>query len=247
MIAVIASMQREVSGLVDKMARANKGARFREPGEQPVLVYVTGVGKEKTLAGISALLDRPVRPECILSLGFAGALRDGLGTGDLVLSRRLYATGEDAFLESDVQLLNLAEEVLNGPGAPRYFIADTMTVPRILLSAKEKEHLASSSTSWVANMEDYWIGKAAAQQEIPFLSVRAVLDTAHQELPPFIARIGDQGLLRQVVHSVANGISRPRYMPWIIQMAKQVKVAQNSLVAFGLSFVDRMVAAGRYA
>ena len=83
-MAVVASMEQEVSAL-----------KRLCPDE-----WCTGVryggGQGKAMEGMVALLDaRPTRPDCILSLGFAGALRAELKTGDLVLSQRLYATGED--------------------------------------------------------------------------------------------------------------------------------------------------------
>ena len=208
---------------------------------------VTGVGKDRALAGMKALMDGPAMPDSILSLGFAGALRDGLGTGDLVLSRRLYAVGEDTFIEPDARLLDLAQEALEGPAAPRHFIADTLTVSRMVSSATEKGRLANATTAWVVNMEDYWIGKVAIQGGIPFLSVRAVLDTAHQELPTFLEGLGDKGLLRQAFHVVANGIARPWDVPRVVNLSKQVRVAQDRLADFGLSFVARMTAAGSCA
>ena len=255
MIAIVAPMKQELSGLIQQMGQQMGGAYQctfpqktpQEMKEGAVLVHVTGVGKERALAGVEALFNRSVRPDCIVSLGFAGALRDGLDTGDLVLSRRLYATGEEAFLEPDAHLLGLAQEALKVPQAPRHFIADALTVPHVVYSAAEKGRLAITSTAWVANMEDYWIGKAVTQQGVPFLSVRAVLDTARQELPPFVAELGEKGPLGQILHVAANLLAGPRNVPRVVNLSKQVRVAQASLAAFGLSFVARMKATGSYS
>jgi nucleoside phosphorylase len=218
-------MEREVSALRRSLAGA------------PVAVRVSGVGREKAQASAETVLDQRARPDCILSLGFAGALRDGLETGDLVLARRLYASGEDTFIESDANLLSMAQEVLDRPGSPRSFIADSVTVPEMVTSSIEKEQLAGGTGAWIANMEDYWVGKAAIHRRVPFLSVRAVLDTARQEPPPYVARLGDKGLLGQVLHVMANGIKRPQDIPEMVNLSKQVKAAQGSLAAFGLSFL----------
>ena len=230
-------MNREVAALMGPASQTYNGKLPEDPPGVDALVHITGVGKERALAGMKALMDRSVRSDAILSLGFAGGLREELSTGDLVLSRRLYAAGEDTFIESNSDLLGLAQDALSASGAPRHFVADTLTVPRLVFSAAEKGRLASANGAWVANMEDYWIGRAAIQRGIPFLSVRAVLDTVHQELPPFVAGLGDKGSLRQVLHVAANCIAGPWNMPKVMHLSRQVKVAQNSLTTFGLSYI----------
>ena len=193
---------------------------------------------------MKALLDRPDTPDCILSLGFAGALREDLATGDLVLSRRLYATGEEAFFESDRRLLSLAQDTLKGSEAPRHFIADTLTVTEPVLGAVDKQRLGLETNAWVANMEDYWIGRASTERGIPFLSVRAVVDTARQDLPSFVVGLGDKGPLMQALHVAANVIARPWDVTRIMALSEQAKIAQDNLAIFGLSFVAIATAGG---
>ena len=251
MIAIVAPMKQEVWGL--RKASGIVFARDMQEGARPeqhegkALLCVTGVGKRKAQAGVNALLDGSIKPDAILSLGFAGALRDDLNAGDLVLSQRLYATGEDAFIESDARLLGLAQDALIGPGAPRHFVADNLTVPRVVSSADGKKLLGRDTTALVVNMEDYWTGKAAMQHGIPFLSVRAVLDTVCQELPPSVIGLGNKGLLRQALQVLLGMVSRPGDVSKIANISKHVKVAQGSLTAFGISFLTRPRAVERGA
>ena len=228
-MAVVASMEREVSALRPLCADGR------------VTVHVMGMGKDMALKGMATLLeDQPVKPDCILSLGFAGGLRDELETGDLVLSQRLYAVGEESPIESDASLLSLAKDVLDSSDTGRYAIADSLTVPQAVLGAEEKGRLAIATTSSVVNMEDYWVGQSATRHGIPFLSVRAVLDTAEQELPPFVARLEHNGALAQALQVGASVAARPGYVPGLVKLAKQVGVARRSLASFGVSFVSRM-------
>ena len=228
-MAVVASIEQEVSALRHLCTDGR------------VVVHVTGVGKDRALQGMVSLLEsQPVRPDCILSLGFAGALKDELKPGDLVLSQRLYATGEDSPLESDAQLLRLAKDVLDSSDTRRYTIADGLTVPRVVLGAAEKGRLAMATTSSVVNMEDYWVGQSSLRHGIPFLSVRVVLDTAKQELPPFVAELGHEGALTQALRLGANVVARPGYVPGLVKLVKQVRVAQQSLASFGVSFISRI-------
>lgn len=233
MIAIVGPMERELAGL-----------KCLEEGTEGglALVLVTGVGKERAMRSMEVLLEGPSRPESVLSLGFGGALREGLETGDLVLSRRLYATGEDTFLESDARLLSLAEDVLSRGDITRYVVGDSLTVPQVICSAAEKRRLAADTGAWVANMEDFWIGEAVAQRAIPFLSARVVLDTAHQELPPFVADLGGQSGLRQVLLVMAWCMARPWEIPKVMNLSSQVKVAQRKSTSFGLSFATKIMA-----
>ena len=196
---------------------------------------------------MEALLEEPTSPDAILSLGFGGALRDELATGDLVLPQRILAVGEEAWLESDSHLLDLARQVLDDSKTLPYVAADTITVSEPVFSAPEKARLAASTGAWVVNMEDYWLGKVAIKNGIPFLSVRAVLDTAEQELPPFVSGLGDKGAISQAVNLLASGVLRPGNLGRLIDLSKQARVARNNLTAFALSFATRIGAAGSYS
>ena len=237
MIAVVASMEREVS----RLRRTLDGLP-----EAAAQLHVTGVGKERALEGLKSLLDSHPRPQCILSLGFAGALREDLETGDLVVSQRLHG-GQGSFAEADTHLLSLAREVLESPGAPRHFLADTLTVSQTVSSPREKRALALASGAWVSDMEDFWLGQEANQRGIPFLSVRAVLDTSRQRLPPFVGALGDKRPLSQALHVVAHSVANPRHVTGLVKLSRQVGAAQESLAIFGLFFIARMMQTSRYA
>ncbi len=249
MLAIMASMEREVAGLVRLCGGQAKGLHDHNLGPPPFTFHITGVGKERAMAGVKALMDGPEKPDAILSLGFAGGLHSPLATGDLVLSRRLYATGESAFIEADPRLLQAAQEALaeahlSRRGA-RHFVADTLTSPRMVCTASEKGMMAASTRAWAVNMEDYWIGQAARREGIPFLSVRAVLDTAAQDVPPFTADIGDKSLPVQAFRALAHGIARPQDILRVANLGKQAKTAQESLASLGISFLNGIAAAGR--
>ena len=227
--------------------QGRKGGATGDRHGARVSVRVTGVGKSRNVAGVKAMLDQSCKPDSILALGFAGALTEELETGDFVLARRFYATGEDTFIEADALLLALAQEALKDPDAPRYTIADNLTVPKVVVSAAGKGRLADSTTTWVANMEDYWTAKVATERGIPFLSARVVLDTLHQELPRFGEGIGNKGTLGQLLHVAASLIARPQDLSKVVALSRQVKVARESLAVFAMSFVGKVTAGGSYA
>jgi nucleoside phosphorylase len=201
-------------------------------------LHVTGVGRARATAALEAILEAGPAPVAVLSLGFAGGIKEELRPGDLVLGQRLLAAGEDLPLYGDARLLATAQAALARPGSPRYFMAGTVTVPRMLRTREEKASVHRATQAWAAVMEDYWLAVQAARHGAPFLSVRAVLDTASQELPAFVAGQGDKGKFGQLVSVAANLIVRPRYLPTVLNLSRQVRAAGDSLATFGVSFVD---------
>ena len=242
-LAVVASMKRELAGL----GESRGGDLTRDQLGTRVHFHVIGVGKEMALSGVRAILESPDRPAAVLSLGFAGALNKDLETGDLVLARRLYATGEESFLSVGDRLLELAQESIKEIAGLRLSVADSLTVPQEVVAASAKKQLAGTTSAWVVNMEDYWIGKGAIEAGVPFISVRAVVDTAEQNMPGFVAGLGNAGPVRQALSVGVHAIVRPWTVPSLLNLSNQVKVAQESLGSFVPAFLARLTAPEIYA
>ena len=235
MIVVVASMDRETAAL-RRSARFPRGA---DASSSPVRFYVMGVGKEKVERFLTSLPSDSTALRCILSLGFAGALRDDLRTGDLVFAGRVHAVGEEGSFEVDPALLELAQDVAGELGTVRCFTADTLTVPMVASSPAEKHLLAASVSAAIANMEDYWVARWSAQHGVPFLSARAVLDTAGQEVPAFVSGLAGKTLLTQALGVAVHGLGRPEKLLSVARLVRQDRLARRSLAAFGSRFISR--------
>ena len=203
-------------------------------------VTVTGVGKDKVIAAMETLLQGEPYPSLVLSLGFSGALSDDLNTGDLVLARNLYLVESDGVLEVDNRYYQLAERAINENVLP-YVRRDTLTVPNIVRTQAEREHLAQTYNAQAVNMEDYWVCSAAARAGVPFLSVRAVLDMTHQEIPLWVEEIMWQRERRQGLRILFSSLARPIRIPKLLSLARGVKTAQKTLVDFSRSFVSKAI------
>lgn len=206
-------------------------------------VTVTGVGKDKVIAAMETLLQGEPYPSLVLSLGFSGALSDDLNTGDLVLARNLYLVESDGVLEVDNRYYQLAERAINENVLP-YVRRDTLTVPNIVRTQAEREHLAQTYNAQAVNMEDYWVCSAAARAGVPFLSVRAVLDMTHQEIPLWVEEIMWQRERRQGLRILFSSLARPIRIPKLLSLARGVKTAQKSLGEFVRSFVAKVIEGG---
>ena len=233
MIAIIAAMKEEVAHLRSLGRHSRNGAQ----------VTVTGVGKEKALTAVTSLLRTEPQPGLVLSLGFSGALSDELNTGDLILARKIFLAESESYVEVSGEYYTLAEKTINEMALP-YVSRDSVTVPNLVRTRAEKDELARTYNCQAVNMEDYWVGFAAAQAGIPFLSVRAVLDMTHQELPAFVEELVWNKERRQGLRVILSSLARPTRIPKLMSLAKQSKRAQESLGTFAASFVAKAVAGG---
>ena len=202
-------------------------------------VCVTGVGGAKAASTLDSFLEATPGVDGVLVVGFAAGLRKGLHTGDLVVARCLLTVGDGEAIQCDLGLLHAAKAVLERSGA-RYETGDTLTVGEALISAEEKLSHGRQTGALAASMEDHRLAGVCARRGVPFLSVRSVLDEASQELPDFVAGLGDKGPLVQMAHVALNLAVRPRCLPAVANLRKQVRRAQDSLDSFAISFLKEL-------
>lgn len=121
------------------------------------------------------------RVELVVIAGVCGALDPSLQPGDVVVARRVIAP-EKAEQTPDAALLGEARSALRA--ARRQFVSSTvLTVDRPVMTRREKTDLWNSSGAAIVDMETYPVVEAAARHRIPWLVLRAVVDTAAFNLP----------------------------------------------------------------
>lgn len=162
--------------------------------------------------------------------GFARYTRlpDGMASGEQVILRRAVLK----FLEPDSGLWQRAKETLEHRD-PTAIETDSMTVDQLVTDRNSKAELHRQYEVSTVNMEDYWVARLAAAAKVPFLSVRAVLDTAGQVLPRWV-----MGLSGRPGWASLNILSRPWQTPSLLELARQKRQAQRSLARFALAFID---------
>ena len=211
MLAVVAPMATELAGV----RRA-----IGDPHGSGMMLRVVGVGRQRTEAGIEAVAAES--PTAIVAIGFCGAVDPCLRTGDLHVAEVFRSADRPEPISADPTLAGWlrswadrsATRLVGGPSATVAAIADT--------NAKSVLHAETGAVS--VNMEDYWAASAAAAHGIPFASVRAVLDTAEDELPAYLGEMGD-GII-----NVLRGFARhPGSFPSLVRLARKAQVARARL------------------
>ena len=117
-------------------------------------------------------------------------------------------------------------------GGFRLTCLDSLTVDCIVSTPEQKRAAHSKCSVGIVDMEDYWVAEAAAEAGIPFLAVRAVVDTASQELPTYVVGLAEHPAM--AVGSVAAHLWR---LPVLLRLRSQMRLAQKSLTRFALSYL----------
>lgn len=202
MIALLAALEEEASGLRRRMALApERVAGLCDPvytgryGGHHVLLAWTGMGRERAKASSEAVLGR-YQATAVISIGFSGALEGHLEVGDLVLASDLIGVTdpggneiEPTIYQTDQGLLRAATEALNAASL-RVVLGSTVTAPSIVATPDGKQALGRRTGAIAVDMESYWVARVASDHGLEFLALRAISDAQADLLPP-LQRIVD--------------------------------------------------------
>ena len=175
MIAITFALPAESSDLVALLEKPNlisregvETVRGRLHGKSVAVIH-TGVGRKICAQRMDIILRRE-RFEYLISAGFAGALEKELRIGNLLIAENF----------SSPQLLRSPGLDLADDGI---FLGKLRTVSGVIDSNAEREQLAAKTGAAAVDMETEVIADACAELDLPFLSLRAISDTASEPFP----------------------------------------------------------------
>ncbi len=204
------------------MATEIAGVRraIRGPHGDGVTLRVIGVGRQRAEVGVAAVAAES--PAAIVVIGFCGGADPELRTGDLHVAGVFHSADRAEPIAADPGLTSRATSWADDNNA-RLARGSSVTVNTVA-SAKAKSALYAATGAMSVNMEDYWAARTAAAYRIPFASVRAVLDTAEDELPDYLSDIGE-GIVA-VPRRVAT---HPGSWPMLVRLHRKARVARGRL------------------
>ena len=175
----------------------------------PLRILVTGMGARRTTECIEQALERS-QPEWVLTCGFAGGLTQDCHHGDVLF-------------ETDSPRLSNA--LTNAKARPGRFHCS----PRIAITIDEKRELASRTQADAVEMESHIIRHICAQRGIASATVRAISDTANEDLPlDFNQLTGADEQLSFVKLTIAI-LKRPWVIPKLMKLGRHSSLAATRL------------------
>jgi adenosylhomocysteine nucleosidase len=189
--AFIFALGVESGGLVDRledMVRRRYKTRTEYDGllqGRRVLAINSGVGIEAADRATEKVISRH-HPEWIVSAGFAGALREELRRGHIVMANSV-ADLSGRELEIGLRMDPQAIAATRG-----LHVGRLLTVDHILRSPEEKRSLAEKHQALACDMETIAVAEACRRNKVRFLSVRVISDGLDDALPPELESLVNQ-------------------------------------------------------
>jgi nucleoside phosphorylase len=158
-------------------------------GQGRGVLLLSGMGEQAARQAGSLVLRR-CRPHTLVSVGFGGALFPGLEAGAVVLGRSFWRFDPESAILQGIPapapprpLPDLLHRLRQG-GTPAV-AGSCVTTPYILTKAGLQECLRDLPHP-VLDLETATLAALAQEQGLAFLSLRAVTDTAGEEIPQFL-------------------------------------------------------------
>lgn len=208
---IVAAEAREFSGILKRFGPAAKldlnGARFAKEvvkdGDRWWLV-ANGPGPRC----VEQVLKQKMDVTGIINTGFCGALDPSLGVGDIV-------TWGDV------------------PSKARYVSGEISSSDRVVVTAEEKRRLRETTGAIAAEMEAGTVKKIAQQWGVPFYCIRAVSDTANEDMPLDFNLYRDGAGRFSLAKIALAAVRRPfTRIPALKRLEANCNVASESLGAF---------------
>jgi adenosylhomocysteine nucleosidase len=226
-IAIIGAIKDEIAGIknrmrIDDTLRWPTGNAFvGEWQGVPIVLVRSGMGRDRARRALTEIAGK-YDLECVISIGYAGALDPALQVGELVVADQvIYCETLKSYL-LDEELIGAMPEACRGT---------LLTVDNVVATPPEKEALREKYSAVAVDMETSALAEEAETQHLPFASVRAITDTANQELidcSHLVAEDGDVSKLKAGWHILTH----PGDLKGMIELGQHAKIATANLTAF---------------
>ena len=206
---VVAPEGREFEGILKRFGKPSKldwpvefGCEVTWKGDRWLLV-ANGPGTHL----IEQALEKKMEVNGIINTGFCGGLDPSLRVGDIVMSGTL--------------------PVMIGSN---YITGEIVTTDRVAITAAEKGALRAKTGATAVDMEAAAVSQKAREWDVPFYCIRAVSDTAFDDMPLDFNRYRDaEGRFSRTRIAFA-AMARPmRTVPALLRLDRNCRIAAEAL------------------
>lgn len=238
-IGIITAMPEEFRAVANSLGTATamplgdiRGERFRLSGHEFLLVE-SGMGFSNA-AMAAEMLVRDGHPDLMVTTGFCGGVAPELLAGDIVVAKEIIIANEDGFEAIPIPLSSIGQNFVAHQAADgKHVVGGTFISTSVITSKKRLVGmLPGTYPNPVVEMESGAIAMVAAENNIPLLAIRAVSDSAAEELGFSLDEFCDPDMRRIRIHKVLLTVLRkPRIIPQLARLSRSSRRAAESLTA----------------
>jgi adenosylhomocysteine nucleosidase len=200
--------------------------RFRPQASQHVAVQA-GVGRLRA-AKAARLLIRRFSHRALASFGFAGGLTLDLARGDLVIGTAVVEAVSGKLAAANSDLVEQFRSAAAAKGLP-VRQGRLVTSGHVVASPTAKSALSLRSGACAVDMETTGIVEVAEEAGLPWVAVRAIVDSAEDSLPlDYLAMLHEDGSLAlgRLIHTFCRS---PQLLWHVFQLTRQTITARRHL------------------
>jgi len=207
-------------------------------GRNIVLVR-TGVGRKRAQNATQQVIDK-FNPEVIISMGYAGALTEGLNVGDMFVASTILSPESDSnSFEMDdpknLKWLELAKKT-PPPENVKLKIGRLITVDMVVHTPKAKKELGSRFRAEAVEMETLEIALLTRVNKIAFISIRGISDAVNHELIDCSSFLGSDGELSKL-RAGWYVLTHPKSLKNAFSLRSNTQIATQNLT----DFISRLI------
>jgi adenosylhomocysteine nucleosidase len=195
--AILAAVSEEIAGIKQAMNisdRIRLGKSEAWPGKwkgKNIVLVRTGVGKQRAAEAALKTIEQ-FFPDRLLSIGYAGGLVPNLEVSDLIVAEQIVDVESSAEFVPDQQWLQMAQNA-STPENCKVISGKLVTADKVIHSPQDKKEFGERLSAEAVEMETSAIAKVVADNNLPFLSVRAISDSVEQEILDSSSFLGSDG------------------------------------------------------
>lgn len=238
-IAILGAIKDEIAGIKKEMEitgtlRWPTGNAFvgKWQGISVVLVR-TGMGRDRARRALIEVAEKWDLKE-VISIGYAGALDPSLEVGDLVVAD-LVMELDSSRLEDDTKTFSLKKEIFNLATDVHKRIL--LTVDRVAATPQEKKKLKEQYSAVAVDMETSALAEEAQTRDLAFVSVRAITDTADQELIDCAHLVEENGEVSKM-KAGWHVVTHPGDLKGMIELGQHARIATANLTEFLRTYIN---------
>lgn len=185
--------------------------------DRDIYVGITGIGLDRARAHVESLFAKRIRPRVVVMAGYAGALRPGLGVGDVIVATEVVDASGTSWPTS-------------WPMHPARERRKTVlfTSQKIVGATSQKRDLGRQFQADAVDMESAAVAEACRQRGIPFGCVRAISDDVQTSLSPRLERMLSAGRI-SAGRVCWEMVRSPRIVGEMVRLGRNTKRAGKEL------------------
>jgi adenosylhomocysteine nucleosidase len=229
-IGIITALIREANSLTNINIEPN----VITPIGGQINILVCGMGSERAHSAAHKLIDSGC--DALISWGTAGALMPNIKPGALIIPESIITQEEEIIQTASKWRRTVVKELDDCPDDVYLGrLSDTM---QVITSSKEKYAAREQGDSLAVDMESATIALVARQKNIPFISIRAISDSAYMSIPESILNYTDPYGRVKISRLIPAILKRPADIPKIINLAMGYRSASRTLKWSGKKLIQ---------